>query len=51
MTFVVNHEEKIFQKDLGDDTETVAAAITTFDPNESWKEAQPEPIEEPKKPQ
>ncbi len=41
MTFIVNHDGKIFQKDLGDDTETAAAAITTFDPDDTWKETQP----------
>jgi hypothetical protein len=36
MTFLVNQSGIIFQKDLGDDTETVAPAITEYDPDESW---------------
>ncbi len=44
MTFIVNHDGKVFEKDLGDDTETAAAAITTFDPDDTWKESKPEPL-------
>jgi len=44
MTFIVNHEGKIYQKDLGDDTEAAAAVITSFDPDNTWTEAKPEPI-------
>jgi hypothetical protein len=36
MTFVINQRGIIFQKDLGADTEQAAAAITSFDPDESW---------------
>lgn len=37
MTFIVNYAGTVFQKDLGHDTETLAEAMTSFDPNESWK--------------
>src|SRR6185369_9031115 len=37
MTFVVNHQGKIFQKDLGDDTPVAAAAIQDYNPDESWE--------------
>lgn len=37
MTFIVNQEGVVYQKDLGPDTEAVAAAIQVFDPDESWK--------------
>jgi hypothetical protein len=38
MTFVVNQDGVIYQKDLGDDTETIAAGITSFNPDQSWSE-------------
>ena len=36
MTFVVSHQGKIFQKDLGDDTPVAAAAIQEYNPDDSW---------------
>lgn len=36
MTFVVNQQGIVFQKDLGEDTEKAAAAITAYDPDDSW---------------
>jgi hypothetical protein len=36
MTFLVNQQGIIFQKDLGAETEAAAAAITAYDPDESW---------------
>jgi DUF2950 family protein len=38
MTFVVNQDGVIYQKDLGDDTETIAAGIISFNPDQSWSE-------------
>jgi hypothetical protein len=40
MTFIVNHEGIVYQRDLGDDTAQRAAKITRFDPDKSWKRAQ-----------
>lgn len=37
MTFVVNQEGVVFQKDLGPNTPTAAKAIRTFNPDETWK--------------
>jgi len=37
MTFIVNQEGVIYEKDLGEDTAAAAAAITTFDPDDTWK--------------
>jgi Protein of unknown function (DUF2950) len=37
MTFVVNHNGTIFQKDLGPQTEKLAARMTSFNPNDTWK--------------
>jgi len=36
MTFIINQEGVIYEKDLGEDTVTSAAAITTFDPDDTW---------------
>jgi hypothetical protein len=36
MTFIVNQDGIVFQKDLGPDTATVAAATKRFDPDLTW---------------
>jgi hypothetical protein len=36
MTFVVNHDGAVFQKDLGPNTAAIAEAITAFNPDRSW---------------
>lgn len=36
MTFQVNQQGIVFQKDLGDETDAVVAAISAYDPDESW---------------
>jgi hypothetical protein len=41
MTFIVNHDGVVYQKDLGDDTEKLAKAMTTFDPGPGWTIATP----------
>lgn len=38
MTFMISHQGKLLQKDLGPDTEKVAAAIDAYDPDSSWTE-------------
>jgi hypothetical protein len=40
MTFIVNHEGVVYQKDLGKGTAAAAGAITRFDPDKSWSKAQ-----------
>jgi hypothetical protein len=40
MTFVVNHDGLVLQKDLGPGTKKTVKAITTFDPDTSWKKAE-----------
>jgi hypothetical protein len=37
MTFIVSQSGKIYQKDLGADTEKLAAAMSEFNPDSSWK--------------
>lgn len=41
MTFMVNHNGRIFERDLGPDTEKAAAAIATFNPAKGWQEVAP----------
>ena len=36
MTFIVNQEGVIYEKDLGETTGLLAAAMTSFDPDDSW---------------
>ena len=44
MTFVVNHDGVVYQKDLGKETGKVASAMTKYDPDKTWEQ-----VEEPKK--
>jgi hypothetical protein len=39
MTFLVNHDGVVYQKDLGPDTEQIASTIQVFDPDASWEKA------------
>jgi len=38
MTFIVNQEGVVYQKDLGANTARIATGIRLFDPDKSWKE-------------
>ena len=45
MTFIVNQDGEIYQKDLGPDTADIAKAMTLFNPDASWtKLGAPAPI-------
>ncbi len=44
MSFIVNHDGVVFSKDLGADTAKLAAEMTTFDPDETWKREEIEAI-------
>jgi hypothetical protein len=37
MTFIVNHDGVVYQKDLGQRTAQVAAGMTAYNPDDSWK--------------
>jgi hypothetical protein len=37
MTFIVNHDGVVYQKDLGPNTATVARTMTQFNPDSTWK--------------
>jgi hypothetical protein len=39
MTFIINHDGIVYEKDLGKDTEKIAGAMTKFDPDKTWKKA------------
>jgi hypothetical protein len=41
MTFIVNHEGVVYQRDLGLDTEKIAKDMTTFDPGPGWERCHP----------
>jgi Protein of unknown function (DUF2950) len=36
MTFIVNHDGVVFQKDLGENTEAAVDAIDAYDPDSTW---------------
>jgi Protein of unknown function (DUF2950) len=40
MTFIVNRSGVIYQKDLGEETEELASAMTAYAPDETWKKAE-----------
>ncbi len=40
MTFIVNHDGVVYQKNLGSNTGTLAQAMTRFDPDASWKKVE-----------
>ena len=42
MTFIVSHNGKVYERDLGKDTAKAAAAIKSFDPGKGWKVVEPE---------
>jgi hypothetical protein len=39
-TFIVNHEGVVYRKDLGRDTAGIALAVTTFNPDATWKKVE-----------
>ncbi len=48
MSFMISHEGQVFQKDLGPDSEKLAKAMKSFDPDSSWEQvpaAQLAPVE------
>jgi hypothetical protein len=43
MTFIVNHEGVVYQKDLGTDTKKIALPMQTYNPDHTWKKAEAPP--------
>jgi hypothetical protein len=42
MTFIINQDGVVYEKDLGPESTELAAKIRTFDPDNSWKKVQTE---------
>jgi len=38
MTFIVNHQGKVYENDLGENTRFIASAMEAYNPDESWTE-------------
>jgi hypothetical protein len=37
MTFIVNHDGVVYEKDLGPKTAAMAQSMTKFNPDKTWK--------------
>jgi hypothetical protein len=42
MTFIINEDGVVYQKDLGQKTEALAKAMKEYNPNPSWQKAEEE---------
>jgi len=40
MTFIVNHDGVVYQKDLGKNTAKISEDMTKYDPDKTWEKAQ-----------
>lgn len=49
MTFIVNHQGDVYEKDLGRKTPSFAGAMKAFDPDKTWKKVDPKFLETPGK--
>ncbi len=38
MTFVCNHQGKVYQKDLGEDSDLIAGGLVVYDPDSTWSQ-------------
>jgi hypothetical protein len=47
MTFMVNHDGVVYEKDLGPNTRSIAFAMRKFNPDETWKKAEVEEVAAP----
>jgi hypothetical protein len=43
MTFIINGQGRVYQKNLGENTEKLAAAMTAYDPDHTWQRVADEP--------
>jgi hypothetical protein len=43
-TFMVNQQRRVFEKDLGKQTQEAVKAITRFDPDKSWNKTEPDSL-------
>jgi hypothetical protein len=37
MSFIVNHDGVVYQKDMGPETASVAGTVTAFNPDDTWQ--------------
>ena len=37
MTFIMNHDGIVYQRDLGEDTEKIASSMSEYDPGPEWQ--------------
>jgi hypothetical protein len=40
MTFIVNQQGIVYQKDLGDDTDAIAGKMSSYDPDSTWEKVE-----------
>jgi hypothetical protein len=40
MTFLVNHQDKVYEKDLGECTEAIVQVMTEYNPDETWQQVE-----------
>lgn len=40
MTFIVNHDGVVYQKDLGENTQKAALAMKLFNPDSTWRKVE-----------
>ena len=40
MTFIINQDGRVFEKDLGQDTAEVAEAMSEYNPDNTWMPAE-----------
>lgn len=40
MTFLVNHQDKVYEKDLGECTAAIGQVMTQYNPDETWKQVE-----------
>jgi len=45
MTLIVNHDGVVYEKDLGKKTEAVVKAMTTFEPDKTWRKVEGKHLE------
>jgi hypothetical protein len=45
MTFIVNQDGTVYQKDLGKNTEAFGKALQEYNPDSSWGKAEEQPMQ------
>jgi hypothetical protein len=43
MTFIINQQGRVYQKNLGPNTARLASAMTEYDPDSTWKRVESQP--------